>query len=133
MEDGIVVKEEPMSEGDEDQVIGELVLIKQEVLIGDEYVEEEFGNSTTVKDEDAGCPMIKQEDSSAADPLCEESDVLQGSIGVQKNIDGMTSTVSQLKKFPLESLATYYSRSEIHFRRTEVEKDDEKAFDFFSG
>ncbi|KAF6197878.1 hypothetical protein GE061_008852 [Apolygus lucorum] len=134
MEDGIVVKEEPMSEGDEDQVIGELVLIKQEVLIGDEYVEEEVGNSTTVKDEDAGCPMIKQEDSSAADPLCDESDVLQGSIGVQrseagpaKNIDGMTSTVSQLKKFPLESLAAYYSRSEIHFRRTEVEKDDEKA------
>ncbi|KAF6204575.1 hypothetical protein GE061_018735 [Apolygus lucorum] len=39
----------------------------------------------------------------------------------------MTSTVSQLKKFPSESLAAYYSRSEIHFRRTEVEKDDEKA------
>ncbi|KAF6197769.1 hypothetical protein GE061_008735 [Apolygus lucorum] len=88
MEDGIVVKEEPMSEGDEDQVIGELVLIKQEVLTGDEYVEEEVGNSTTVKDEDAGCPMIKQEDSSAADPLCDESDVLQGSIGVQRSEAG---------------------------------------------
>ncbi|KAF6197765.1 hypothetical protein GE061_008731 [Apolygus lucorum] len=83
MEDGIVVKEEPMSEGDEDQVMGELVLIKQEVLIGDDYVEEEVGNSRA--DEDAGCPMIKQEDSSAADPLYDESDVLQGSTGVQRS------------------------------------------------
>ncbi|KAF6197543.1 hypothetical protein GE061_008507 [Apolygus lucorum] len=84
MEDGIAVKEEPMSEGDEDQEME--VEIKQEVLIGDEYVKEEVGNSRT--DEDAGCPMIKQEDSSAADPLCDESDVLQGSIGVQRSEAG---------------------------------------------
>ncbi|KAF6197754.1 hypothetical protein GE061_008720 [Apolygus lucorum] len=81
MEDGIAVKEEPMSEGDEDQVME--VEIKQEVLIWDEYVKEEVGNSRT--DEDAGCPMIKQEDSSAADPLCDESDVQQGSTGVQRS------------------------------------------------
>ncbi|KAF6197761.1 hypothetical protein GE061_008727 [Apolygus lucorum] len=87
MEDGIAVKEEPMSEGDGDQVMGE-VEIKQEELIWDEYVKEEVGNSRTVKDEDAGCPMIKQEDSSAADPLCDESDVLQGSIGEQRSEAG---------------------------------------------
>ncbi|KAF6197836.1 hypothetical protein GE061_008805 [Apolygus lucorum] len=82
MEDGIAVKEEPMSEGDEDQLMGE-VEIEQEELIWDEYVKEEVGNSWT--DEDAGCPMIKQENSSAADPLCDESDVLQGSIGEQRS------------------------------------------------
>ncbi|KAF6197850.1 hypothetical protein GE061_008820 [Apolygus lucorum] len=84
MEDGIVVKEEPVSEGDEDQEME--VEIKREVLIWDEYVKEEVGNSRA--DEDAGCPMIKQEDSSAADPLCDESDVLQGSIGVQRSEAG---------------------------------------------
>ncbi|KAF6197770.1 hypothetical protein GE061_008736 [Apolygus lucorum] len=94
MEDGIVVEEEPMSEGDEDQVME--VEIKQEVLIGDEYVEEEVGNSRTVKDEDAGCPMIKQEDSSAADPLCEESDSLQGSIGVQRSEAGPARALGDL-------------------------------------
>ncbi|KAF6197771.1 hypothetical protein GE061_008737 [Apolygus lucorum] len=76
-----------MSEGDEDQVMGE-VEIKQEELIWEEYVKEEVGNSRTVKDEDEGCPMIKQEDSSAADPLCDESDVLQGSIGEQRSEAG---------------------------------------------
>ncbi|KAF6197764.1 hypothetical protein GE061_008730 [Apolygus lucorum] len=81
MEDGIVVKEEQMSEGDGDQVMGELVLIE-------EYVKEEVGNSWTVEGETAGCPMIKQEDSPAADPLCDESDVLQGSIGVQRSEAG---------------------------------------------
>ncbi|KAF6197578.1 hypothetical protein GE061_008542 [Apolygus lucorum] len=85
MEDGIAVKEEPMSEGNEDQVMGE-VEIKQEELIWDEYVKEEVDNSRA--DEDAGCPMIKQEDSSAADPLCDESDVLQGSIGEQRTEAG---------------------------------------------
>ncbi|KAF6197844.1 hypothetical protein GE061_008814 [Apolygus lucorum] len=84
MEDGIVVEEEPMSEGDEDEVTE--VKIKQEVLIGDEYVKEEVGYSWT--DEDVGCPMIKQEDSSAADPLCDESDSLQGSLGVQRSEAG---------------------------------------------
>ncbi|KAF6197652.1 hypothetical protein GE061_008618 [Apolygus lucorum] len=84
MEDGIAVKEEPMSEGDEDQEME--VEIKQEMLIWDEYVKEEVGNSWT--DEDAGCPMIKQEDSSAADPLCDESDVLQGSTGEQRSEAG---------------------------------------------
>ncbi|KAF6197851.1 hypothetical protein GE061_008821 [Apolygus lucorum] len=94
MEDRIVVKEEPMSEGDEDQEME--VEIKQEMLIWDEYVKEEVGNSRT--DEDAGCPMIKQEDSSAADPLCDERDVLQGSIGVQRTEAGPA---------PLECLCTY--------------------------
>ncbi|KAF6197843.1 hypothetical protein GE061_008813 [Apolygus lucorum] len=92
MEDGIAVKEEPMSEGDEDQVMEE-VEIKQEVLIGDEYVKEEVGYSWT--DEDAGCPMIKQENSSAADPLCDESDSLQGSIGVQRSEAGPARTMEK--------------------------------------
>ncbi|KAF6197766.1 hypothetical protein GE061_008732 [Apolygus lucorum] len=105
MEDGIVAEEEPMSEGDEDQVME--VEIKQEVLIGDEYVEEEVGNSRTDKDEDAGCPMIKQEDSSAADPLCEESDVLQGSIGVQRTEAGPAPT--------LRFLATGRSYEDLKF------------------
>ncbi|KAF6202126.1 hypothetical protein GE061_004524 [Apolygus lucorum] len=61
---GSVVKEEPMSGGEEDQVM-EDVEIKQEVLI-----------------------WVKYEDSSSADPLCEESDVLQGSIGVPRSEAG---------------------------------------------
>ncbi|KAF6197544.1 hypothetical protein GE061_008508 [Apolygus lucorum] len=103
MEDGIVVKEEPVSEGDEDQEME--VEIKREVLIWDEYVKEEVGNSRA--DEDAGCPMIKQEDSSAADPLCDESDVLQGSIGVQRSEAGPAPT--------LRFLATGRSYEDLKF------------------
>ncbi|KAF6198489.1 hypothetical protein GE061_008237 [Apolygus lucorum] len=59
MEDGIVLKEEPMSGGD--QVIGEVVVIKQEVLSEDEPVKEDDGNCRRVKDEAMGYPMFKQE------------------------------------------------------------------------
>ncbi|KAF6201309.1 hypothetical protein GE061_005757 [Apolygus lucorum] len=81
MDDGIVVKEEPMSGGDEDQLMEE-VEIKEEELIGDEYVKQEVGSRWRV--EDAGCTMFKREDSSAAD----ESDDLQGPIGVQRSQAG---------------------------------------------
>ncbi|KAF6197655.1 hypothetical protein GE061_008621 [Apolygus lucorum] len=84
MEDGIVLKEEPLSgEETEDRVIGEVVLIKQEVECDDEHDEEEVGNSR--RDEVGGYPMIKQEGDSTADPLGVESDVHQGSPEVQKS------------------------------------------------
>ncbi|KAF6201892.1 hypothetical protein GE061_004288 [Apolygus lucorum] len=89
MEDGCVVKEEPMSEEDatEDQLMEEAA-IKQEVLIRDESVKEEDVNSWTVKDEVEGYLMIKREGSSTDDCLSDENDVLQGSIGVQKSEAG---------------------------------------------
>ncbi|KAF6202868.1 hypothetical protein GE061_003274 [Apolygus lucorum] len=69
MEGEIEVKEEPMSDGEADegyQVLGELVMIKQEVLIvGEEGDEEQEYNYTP-------------------DPLGDESDVLQGSAGMQE-------------------------------------------------
>ncbi|KAF6201620.1 hypothetical protein GE061_004013 [Apolygus lucorum] len=83
MEDEIVVKEETISEGEEtegNQVMFEVVAVKQEELIGDE---EEIRNSRSVKDEVAGYPMIKRELESTADPLSDGSDVLLGSIGIQ--------------------------------------------------
>ncbi|KAF6208537.1 hypothetical protein GE061_016995 [Apolygus lucorum] len=78
MEDEIVVKEEAT----EDQVKEE-VEIKQEVVMGDEDVEEEVGNRWAVEDEGEGDLMIKREDCST-DPLGEESDVLERSSGVQR-------------------------------------------------
>ncbi|KAF6204113.1 hypothetical protein GE061_002453 [Apolygus lucorum] len=74
MEEEIVVKEEAV----EDEVKEE-VEIKQEVEMGDEDVEEEVGNSWAVE----GDLMIKREDG-LTDPLGEESDVLEGSSGVQR-------------------------------------------------
>ncbi|KAF6197654.1 hypothetical protein GE061_008620 [Apolygus lucorum] len=122
MEDGIAVKEEPMSEGDEDQEME--VEIKQEMLIWDEYVKEEVGNSWT--DEDEGCPMIKQEDSSAADPLCDESDVLQGSIGVQRSEAGPAHGIV-VKEEPMSEGDETEDRviGEVVLIKQEVKCDDE--------
>ncbi|KAF6201619.1 hypothetical protein GE061_004012 [Apolygus lucorum] len=83
MGDEIEVKEEPMSEGEEtegDQETFEVVMIKQEKLIGDD---EEVENSERFEDEGVGYPMIKQELEST-DPVGDESVVPQGSIGGQK-------------------------------------------------
>ncbi|KAF6197867.1 hypothetical protein GE061_008841 [Apolygus lucorum] len=77
MEEEIVVKEEAA----EDEVKEE-VEIEQEVVMGDEDVEEEVGNRWAVEDEVKGDLMIKREDG-LTDPLGEESDVLEGSSGVQ--------------------------------------------------
>ncbi|KAF6197848.1 hypothetical protein GE061_008818 [Apolygus lucorum] len=78
MEEEIVVKEEAT----EDEVKEE-VEIKQEVAMGDEDVEEEVGNRWAVEDEVEGDLMIEREDG-LTDPLGEESDVLEGSSGVQR-------------------------------------------------
>ncbi|KAF6197757.1 hypothetical protein GE061_008723 [Apolygus lucorum] len=78
MEEEIVVKEEAV----EDEVKEE-VEIKQEVVMGDEDVEEEVRNRWAVEDEVEGDLMIKREDG-LTDPLGEESDVLEGSSGVQR-------------------------------------------------
>ncbi|KAF6204397.1 hypothetical protein GE061_002738 [Apolygus lucorum] len=77
----VEIKQE-MVMGDEDV---EEVEIKQEVVMGDEDVEEEVGNRWAVEDEVEGYLMIKREDG-LTDPLGEESDVLEGSSGVQRNI-----------------------------------------------
>ncbi|KAF6197842.1 hypothetical protein GE061_008812 [Apolygus lucorum] len=79
MEEEIVVKEEAA-----EAEVKEEVEIKQEVAMGDEDVEEEVGNRWAVEDEVEGDLMIKREDG-LTDPLGEESDVLEGSSGVQRN------------------------------------------------
>ncbi|KAF6199709.1 hypothetical protein GE061_006007 [Apolygus lucorum] len=74
MDDGSVVNDKLMSgrSATEDQVME--VEIKQEVLIWDE-VKEEVENGWANKDEE-------QEDCSTAESLCDEREVLQGSVGV---------------------------------------------------
>ncbi|KAF6197756.1 hypothetical protein GE061_008722 [Apolygus lucorum] len=80
MEEEIVVKEEAT----EDEVKEE-VEIKQEVEMGDEEMaEEEVGNRWAVEDEVEGDLMIKREDG-LTDPLGKESDVLEGTSGVQRS------------------------------------------------
>ncbi|KAF6197638.1 hypothetical protein GE061_008604 [Apolygus lucorum] len=81
MEGENVVREEAT----EDEVKEE-VEIKQEVEMGDEDVEEEVGNGWAVEDEVEGDLMIKREDD-LTDPLGEESDVLEGSSGVQRSFN----------------------------------------------
>ncbi|KAF6207906.1 hypothetical protein GE061_016355 [Apolygus lucorum] len=98
--------EEKTTEGDQ---MGEIVSIKQEVLIGDEHVEEEVGNGRGVDDEVAEYPMIEEGGDSLANQLGDESDVLQGSIGVQnseevppiKEVASLTWEGSSLKSFDL--------------------------------
>ncbi|KAF6197802.1 hypothetical protein GE061_008769 [Apolygus lucorum] len=88
MEDEIVVKEEPMIGGEKNEVqVKEEVEIKQEALMGDEDVEEEVEKRWAVEDEAEGYPMIKREDG-LTDPLGDESDVLEGSVGVQRSEAG---------------------------------------------
>ncbi|KAF6197849.1 hypothetical protein GE061_008819 [Apolygus lucorum] len=78
MEEEIVVKEEAA-----EAEVKKEVEIKQEVEMGDEEMEEEVGNRWAVEDEVEGDLMIKQEDG-LTDPLGKESDVLEGSSGVQR-------------------------------------------------
>ncbi|KAF6212744.1 hypothetical protein GE061_010452 [Apolygus lucorum] len=79
MEEEIVVKEEPMEEGEATEVV---LLIKHEVLIGDGNVEEGVGNNERVENEVEGYPMIEQDHNSTGNPLGDVSDceVLQGSM-----------------------------------------------------
>ncbi|KAF6197800.1 hypothetical protein GE061_008767 [Apolygus lucorum] len=86
MEDEIVVKEEPMI-GEENEVqVKEEVEVKQAVVMGEEEVEKRWA----VEDEVEGYPMIKREDG-LTDSLGVESDVLEGSVGVQRSEAGPDS------------------------------------------
>ncbi|KAF6197662.1 hypothetical protein GE061_008628 [Apolygus lucorum] len=118
MEDGIVVKDEPMIGGEEttggmmedvamkqedvEEEVGnrrrvedeaaEYQIIKQEVLIEDVHVEEEVG-SDRVEDEVVGYPMIEQAGDSTAHPLGDESDAHQGCSEVQKSEAGPSRVI----------------------------------------
>ncbi|KAF6213807.1 hypothetical protein GE061_011529 [Apolygus lucorum] len=72
----------------EDEVTG-YSMIKQEELIEDERIEEEVENSWSAEDDVREFLMIKQEleDNSTADPLGDGSEILLGSVGVQRGSD----------------------------------------------
>ncbi|KAF6197838.1 hypothetical protein GE061_008807, partial [Apolygus lucorum] len=76
------VEEEVRNRWAVEDEVKEEVEIKQVVVMGDEDVEEEVGNRWAVEDEVEGDLMIKGEDG-LTDPFGEESDVLEGSSGVQ--------------------------------------------------
>ncbi|KAF6201307.1 hypothetical protein GE061_005755 [Apolygus lucorum] len=99
MDDGIVVKEEPMSGGDEDQLMEE-VENKQE-LFGDEYVKQEVGSRWREEDDDEdqlieeveikqevliGDESVKQEDGSRWREEDDDEDQLMEEVEIKQEV-----------------------------------------------
>ncbi|KAF6201543.1 hypothetical protein GE061_003934 [Apolygus lucorum] len=123
MEDDIVVKGEPMSEGEgteTDQVTFEVVMIKQEVMIEDEHVEEDVGGCRRVEDEVGGYPIIKQQHESTADPLGDECDVLEESVEMQTTGSEAGPSTSR-SGVPKKHLMTHAGNDQIRDEHVEEE------------